>query len=554
MKSTLRNGLLLLCISQAILASCDSRNLWQPRAFSSYSLSNILLLKDIMMYENDDKNLQHHFFGGVAEYMQSYGGNKCCGLGSVPFWSGTNCMTTGTNDGLSDVDIYQFGMGNALTQGTICLQPTVQSFGTELFYFYQHQKTGPGFIAKIYLPIGGMKINAQLCENPAKLDLSDDTVWLEYPAGSNRYPTLTSAFNGGTCNKGGNTNAGITSSDKPIALNSGRIAPCALTAVGCADFSLVVGANAINREDGFFMLGVKATLPTGNTPKARYIFEPLFGRGGHFGLGIELSGAYKKDEWKGNTFNFYAQAELLHLLSGRRPSWRSFDLKQNGPGSKYLLTQFYFPANADLTATPSNPTGRIPSFITQAVNITTMPVYSSFPLEGSCAFFVNAQRCKHKNWALGLGLEIWGRMKEHLSIDNCNVLNYDRVNLNDYAVLGRQISENALTATTLTLCEPLARINKSQDRVTDPDADYDTTLIKDARVSANRIPADLSQALDICGTCQPAGVSGKALLCATHTWHDHDHVPAVTIFGATEFTNKSMINFWSVGLQGSVNF
>lgn len=527
---------------QQTLASGHSRNLWQPRAFSSYSLNNVLLLKDINMFEDEEGEQTHHYIGGVAEYMHSYGGDGC-GLGATPFWSGKNSMTTGTNNGESDVDVYQFGMGEAITPGKISLNPVVQQFGTELMYFYQQNKEGVGFVAKFYLPIGGMKIDAQLCEKNPVLDLADETVWLEYPAGTNRYPSLTSAFNGGTCN------GSITADDKPIALNSGRISPCALTTIGCADVSIVLGCNAINNERGFFMIGAKGTLPTGNVPTARYMLEPVFGRGGHFGLGVELSGAYKQCEFKGNTFDFFVQGEALHLFSGRRPSWRSFDLKQNGPGSKYLLTQFYFPANAS----EDNPTGRVPSFITQAVNLTTLPVVSSFAVEGSLAAYVNAQRC-HSNWSAGLGVEVWGRTRETLGIDYCNILNTDRVNLNDYAVLGRQISTNAEKDEVLTLCEPLARINKSEDVVLSLSDDYDTTLIKDARVSTNRIPSDYSEALDICGARQPGSVSGKVLLSGTYTWKESVHMPAITFFGATEFANSSMINFWSVGLQGSVNF
>ncbi len=42
-----------------------------------------------------------------------------------------------------------------------------------------------------------------------------------------------------------------------------------------------------------------------------------------------------------NYLNFCWQAELLHLIPGRSFNFRSFDLKKNGPGSKYLLLQNY---------------------------------------------------------------------------------------------------------------------------------------------------------------------------------------------------------------------
>ncbi len=48
-------------IVQGDSSCCDtvSRNVWQPRAFSSYSLTNILFLKDINLYESLSENSRH---------------------------------------------------------------------------------------------------------------------------------------------------------------------------------------------------------------------------------------------------------------------------------------------------------------------------------------------------------------------------------------------------------------------------------------------------------------------------------------------------------------
>lgn len=543
-----------------------SRNFWQPRAFSSYSLSNALLLKDILVYEDEPGKGEldmHHYFGDVNEYMHNFS-NDCNGLGSTPFWSGTNKMTVGNNDGTSDLDGYQFGMGEVIEAGSIALNPIVQQFGSELFYYYQNKKRGASFVAKLYLPIGMMKTQAQLCEEAPVLDSS----WCPestpncpesvlYPAGPNINTTMKEAFNTGTNYGVGPALSTALNLNHISALEYGKISCCPLTKVGCADLSVVLGCNVVNEEKGFCMVGVKATLPTGNVPTAEYIFEPIFGRGGYWGLGLELSGACKSCEWGSNKFDFYVQGEVLHLGTGRKPAWRSFDLKQNGVGSKYLLVSYVTQLNNGGDVSPEI----VPSVVTPAINITTMPVISSYPVEGSLAVLMNVTRCD--NWSVGLGAEVWGRTKENLSIDTCNVANNKQVNLNDFAVLGRQLVPITLTDITSNqipsntpywLCEPLARINKSQDQVMSGTQSYDTALIKDARIASNRIPGDLEDALDICGAEQPRAVSGKVMVTVGYNWSDSAYNPNITLFGAAEFADKTMANFWSVGLKGSVNF
>jgi len=541
-----------------------SRAYWQPRAASSYSLNNALLLKDIVIYEDEDSAKEkHHYLGAVSEYMHNFS-NGSTGLGANPFWSGTNSMTVGNNDGKSNVDGYYFGMGEVAEPGLITLNPIVQQVSADLFYNYQHKKQGRSFVAKLYLPIGMMKTQAKLCEQAPVLDDSwcpDSTPACPesvlYPAGSNINTTMKEAFNTGTNYNVDPLLAIALKATHLSALQYGKISCCPLTTVGCADLSVVLGCNVVNEEKGFCMVGVKATLPTGNVPTAQYMFEPIFGRGGYWGLGIELSGAYKNFEWRDNKFDFYVQGEVLHLGTGRKPMWRSFDLALNGPGSRYMFVSYVAPLGNGGDVSPEI----VPSVVTSAINITTMPVISSYPVEGSLALFLNITR--HDKWSIGLGVEGWGRTQERLSIDTCNVTNNKQINLNDFAVLGRQLIP--LTFTDVTsgsipsntpyyLCEPLARINKSQDQVMSGSASYDTTLIKDARIPKNRIPSDFDEALDICSAQQPRAFSGKAMLAVGYNWSDSDYQPNITVFGAGEFADKTMANFWSVGCKGSFNF
>lgn len=539
--------------SSSCSSGCEpriSQNLWQSRAFSGYSSVNLIQMKEAYgkdLFENESEEDPVFYFTTAGRYMQSFGNG--CKLGAMPFWSGTNTMTIGTSDGKSNLDAYQFGMGEVETPGSITLSPNVQQFGADMMFYYMQHKVGRGVVFKVNAPLGGMKIKSNLCETPALLKNVPNEAWTPpYPAVANRPQTLTTALQGGSLNKGELFSEVL----HPIALYKGRVSCCPLTAVRLADLSFTLGYNVVNEDRGFLMLGFKTTCPTGNVPTGDFIFEPVFGRAGHWGVGLEMSAAMDICESDCSKLSLWAQGELLHLMNGRTPSFRSFDLKLNGKGSKYMLLQYYAAENPDLTATPANPTGRVGSFITQAVNVTTFPVISKFGVEGSFALMLNYEK---ENWNAGLGVEAWGRTAENLSIDYCNALNSGMVNLNDYAVLGRQISKNNEDDVLLSYCQPLATINKSAD-VQLTSTNTDTDNVKDARVSTNRIPGVITDALDICGAAAPRAVSGKVFGELGYTWKERCHNPNLSFFGGAEFTDtkSNMINLWSVGLKGSFVF
>jgi hypothetical protein len=598
--------------SCAKAASCDtgcaqSQNLWQPHAFSAYSSRDMMMKKS--MY--DTQSPKDEWFGTFAlapEYMSSFGQKcgSCKNLGALPFWSGTNSMTYGTNDGESNLDAYQMGMGNVVGKGTITISPKVMHVGTDMMLHFKHKKDERGLWFTIKAPIGAMSVNTKVTEtiaennggfygtdltatanvtgttynNPA--DGAVDTAFLSYPAVGNRYNSLTEAFAAGEENSG-EVNSSL---HKPIALEFARIIGCCKNvAIRIGDASAALGYTCWANDKGFVDLGVKVSCPTGNVPTAKYALEPIFGRAGHWGLGAESTAHYKVWENEAGTtsIDLWLEGEVLHLFSGRKPSLRTFDLKQNGAGSKYMLLQHY--ATQDKTVASTTPTAGTdnvnltafaPSFITPAANVTTMPVISKFAVEGSVALMADLH---HKDWNASIGAEFWGRSRECLSIDACNAVRFNVPNLNDYAVLGRQISEDArnIAASTaadrirnLYLCEPLATVSKSQQAqlasstgtfpANSTLSSFPATLpdgIVDARVAANRIPAALDEALDIAGAAARRAYTGKLFGQIGYTWNDNRYTPNVALTGSAEFApanNNTAVNLWSVGIIGALSF
>jgi hypothetical protein len=556
-----------------------SQNFFQFQPFCASSARDILMLKTMYTTESPRKEWQGTF-SMALEYLQHFGGKigTCKNLGSVPFWSGTNVMTIGNATGQADVDAYQFGIGDVIVDdqgigGAITLDTEIMTVGADLLFHMTHQKFYRGFYFTINAPIGAMAVRTDFKEKVAihdeTLDAITNSIWLSYPSKGNRFQSLTQAWQSGSVN---NQDSIIIDSSfhKPLTLDKGKVSICRQTVISIADLSLSLGYNLYANENNLISVGLKCTAPTGNVPNGRYILEPTFGRASYWGIGAEFLGHYQiwQHQKQDRGLDFWTKGEILTLRSGRRPNMRTFDLALNGPGSKYLIIQKYFLG----VGSNANPSGAVPSYITQAANITTMPVISRFNLEGNLAFLFDFHE---RNWNLAIGGQVWARSKESLQLDAAHLLRVDAVNINEFAVMGRQVSDDAQSylldsnyqILSLHLCQPLARINKSLPRVSSPtvvppvaDLVYPTSLpegVKDTRLSQNRIPANLYEALDIESARAHSALTTKIFGQFGYDWKEYRLSPNLSIFGGIDFVptdSNAAINMWSIGVQGSINF
>ncbi len=79
------------------------------------------------------------------------------------------------------------------------------------------------------------------------------------------------------------------------------------------------------------------TIPTGNTPKARQVFEPIAGNGNHFGILWGGSSGYKIYDSNCGNYQLYAESEVVMQYLFSKTQKRSFDLKHK-PWSRYIET------------------------------------------------------------------------------------------------------------------------------------------------------------------------------------------------------------------------
>jgi len=577
---------------------CDSKcslskNFWYPRSFSSYQYHDLFQMKHTHPSDKRDGKFNLSF---VTEYMQNIDGkcNSCKNLGAMPFWSGTNQLTVGNNDGRADLDAYQLGLGNIQTDengigGIIQLNPKVQSVGTDMMMYWAEKTGERGMYFRVHAPIGAMRVTPRLTEvKPIDPDNNlsftqvgsgggeeFDYQFLDYPVPARRYKTVSDVFFGGL---GGCSDelAGSSIYGQQFGLNFGRISSEPLAIIRLADIAATLGYNFYEDDRGWAGVGFKVSFPTGNRPLALYMLEPIYGRAGLWGVGGEITALYQvwESECSNKRLTFSLQGELEHLMHGRTPSMRSFDLKQNGKGSKYLLVQDYIATYASLSPNSAisqggevNPNSQVyePLFLDIAINHTTLPIFANFAVEGALAVMLDFA---WNNWNIALGGEFWGRTREKLSIDMSSAVHQQCLNLNNFAVVGRQLNAyhvpgNSDVDVYTYLCEPLAQIGKSQDAAilsgSYPNVSAPTTLpegVKDARLPENRIPAKIDEALDICGAEVSAVFTGKIFSHFGYNWKDHNYSPSVALVAGAEFTNNTnnAVQLWSVGLQGSLNF
>ncbi|MBP9765428.1 hypothetical protein KBD08_03775 [Candidatus Babeliales bacterium] len=564
----------------------SSHNTMIFRAFSSSSLRQLIQEPNII-YEHDKDH--YMYLCATSEYSQNFNRCKPCNnVATYALWSGTNELTFGRNDGRADVDAYYFGFGNIPVNedgigGKITLNPQIQMAGTDIMLYYAHKKNDSSFYFKLFAPLGAISVNPNLKETMAiqsNEDVMTDGISttppnntyqyanLNYPTPERRYQTLVEAWTGGLPG-GAQDNSSVSLNgniDRPIRLRKGRIAPARVTDIKIGDMAACFGYNwLLNR--GSFAVGLKATCPTGSVPTGDFMLEPIFGRGGVWGIGAEVFGYAKawQNEEQSKTLLISWQGEVLHLMPGRKPAYRSFDLKANGPGSKYMLAQYYRGVYTNSGAPNyiySQPIQ--PQNLTPVIDLTTLPVLSTFSAEGSFATMINYIQ---NDWTFKLGGEVWGRSFEKISLDIPSTVILRFQNLNSYAVVGRQVGAYIVNGQTSTLyanlCEPLATINQSENTASLSGTTGAFTVptvipdgVKDGSLAQNRIPEKITEALDVEGASAPSVISGKLTGAMAYTWSEHYYPPTLTIFGGIEFANNNSVikQLWHAGVSGSIQF
>ena len=119
-------------------------------------------------------------------------------------------------------------------------------------------------------------------------------------------------------------------------LNHARISKCMQTRTRVAELTAALGWNFINHEHGTLGFNVRIAAPTGNSPEACYLFEPIVGNGHHWELGGGVNSRWCmwRSHDQADDLSFYFDANVTHLFKTHQ--CRTFDLNCK-PLSRYML-------------------------------------------------------------------------------------------------------------------------------------------------------------------------------------------------------------------------
>jgi hypothetical protein len=518
--------LLTIC-SLKLTATADvsiSKNLFLQRAFSANTSRELLMEGHVTPTDFDGF---YSFFSVTGAYQHSWNESENQGIGALPFWSGTNVMSVGTNSSNSSLDAYQFGLSTVTENGSVQLNPIVYQGGADFLVYFGASTNDPGMFLKLKAPLGIIGINPQLTEAPA-------TAGTNYPAGALSVSTLTVNDPATTMTQAfaGNLPDGQTNYGDFLPMQFGLINGTQLSGTQFGDIEMALGYNLICDEDNLFGIALRASAPSANKPTGQYLLEPIFGRGGNWGVGGYLVGSTKL--WENHTnksLTLHVMATVLHLM--KTTTTRSFDLTANGPGSKYLLVADYS-------------TNSYQGIIQNLINISTLESQSSFSAEGDASISLSYLS---NGWAADFGYNFWGRTEEILSISGS-------FPANSYAILGRQlVGEPGNTSTNnLQLCQPSATINNSQDASTVDSAANTNPLLVPAQTPSSRISGN--SVFDLEAAQQASASTSKLFAKMSYSWLDSHFSPHLGIAGEFEISTaaNNALPQWSVALIGGMYF
>lgn len=505
--------------------------------------------------------------------------------------SGSAVANRGDNDWLADY----FGLAPEF-ESVINFNPRVTTFVGDIQGYLRLDQWLCGLYFYIHAPITSTKWNLHVCEDVINGGGTGYAAGYFGPGGIDA-GNLLSNFSEFVSGQAAPTLSGtdplgnsFTETFQTLQYARWAVDPCdSLTKTGLADLRMWLGYDWLNCERYSFGIGAVLAAPTGNTPHARYLFEPIVGNGHHWELGALIKGDYVlwRDCDDTHRLTLFSQANITHLFKSKQK--RTFDL-QNKPLSRYMLAEKlttnsspYLYGNLLNVDTLSD--FKFAEEFAPVANLTTLCVDVSTNVQIDWATMLTYSRC---NFTFDLGYELWYRGAEKIQA-NCDTANLIAANTwalkGDASVFGfaaiadAGISIELNQAVALAGSESLATIHqgKSPNRSTgldnpqsaragnaddsltvdlltlpNPDAGSAFTSIQAITLSGNDI--------DICGAATK-GFSNKVFANISHFWDCACWRPFLGLGAMGEFnrnshccSTESAFSQWGVWIKGGFVF
>lgn len=237
-------------------------------------------------------------------------------------------------------------------QATINFSPKTYTWGVELGYAQCLSKLVEGLHFAITLPIEQVTNNMNMTVSTAGTTHTAETK----AAVENFFKGTGVAQGNGPISGTANVAGGQVGLSNAL-INGSH------SETGVADVKVVVGYDFYREENWTIGANLGLTIPTGNTPSGKNVFEPLYGNGGHFELGLGAA-------VDGRLWHDGAQSICMHLSADYRYGFqadetRTLSISQSGIQNN--LNQYFLVGVVGQNVATEAP---LANSFTQAISIT----------------------------------------------------------------------------------------------------------------------------------------------------------------------------------------
>lgn len=322
--------------------------------------------------------------------------------------------------GRADTDILAdyFGLPSDF-KSVVNFEPVITNFVMDFDWHIGFDGAAPGLYMRVHMPIVHTKWDLNLLE----CVVDAGSTFTSYPAGylSAEPIELSALTTGEKAPKNVKTafQGKAVFGDMQEPLKYGKIFG-RQTETRVAELQVALGYNFLLTDRYHAGVAIRAAAPTGTLRKSEFLFEPIAGNDHHWELGGAFTGHAQlwHNEESEKKLLVYVDANLSHLFaSGQK---RSFDLKDNGAGSRYMLLEtIYSPSVGlhngvdpdDVEATVQYQGRLIP-----AINKTTLDTKISIGVQADITAKISYQR---RGFEFDLGYNLWYRSAEKCESRGC---------------------------------------------------------------------------------------------------------------------------------------
>ncbi len=429
-----------------------------------------------------------------------------------------NVIAGTTNRGNVELYLNEFS-------SIISIDPTYRSFGTLIQYYQNLDTCLKGLWYSIDFPVVQVETETNIRERDiqnaatTRSSVADFIIDDGTPARGNikRHERASLAHN---------LNA-IEAFNNPL-WRYGKIYDGVQKLVGIADMQCKLGYHIVKLKSFRIDTYAHLSIPTGHKPKLAFMFEPMVGNGGHWGIGAGVGLDFIIGQGKNFNLGLCTNLDYQYLIGTNQR--RSMDLITNGEWSRYLLV-------VDTKNEP-DPNKRT---LQPGINFFTRKVHVNPNHEINA---VGSIKMGFNRFFIEGGYNLWFKSGEAVTLRECLPEGL-AIAANHF---GARKSDEAFEVRTFSQATISSHIASATSGLGIP---ADATHTDDA---AGRPVTLVSSQLDLTSAEHPKRLSHKIFL-ATGIQNMWCNVPVqIAIGGSYEFAQKNRsLDLWSIYLKFNIN-